>query len=130
MAGGGVSTIAVLGMPNTGKSTLFNQLTGSQAHIGNWPGITVDLMQADVDLQGTPAQLVDLPGIYDLRAHRDEVLMPILRYWGIFELSGLDAAAEEARKRLHEHLEKLEASAKRFEERLAASTVPRLRPLR
>jgi acyl-[acyl-carrier-protein] desaturase len=52
--------------------------------------------------------------------------MPILRYWGIFELSGLDAAAEEARKRLHEHLEKLEASAKRFEERLAASTVPRL----
>jgi acyl-[acyl-carrier-protein] desaturase len=69
-------------------------------------------------------------GIYDLRAHRDEVLMPILRYWGIFELSGLDAAAEEARLRLHEHLEKLEASAKRFEERLAASTVPRLRPLR
>jgi acyl-[acyl-carrier-protein] desaturase len=56
--------------------------------------------------------------------------MPILRFWGIFELSGLDAAAEEARKRLHEHLEKLEASAKRFEERLAASTVPRLRPLR
>ena len=69
-------------------------------------------------------------GIYDLRAHRDEVLMPILRYWGVFELSGLDAAAEEARKRLHEHLEKLEASAKRFEERLAASTVPRLDPSR
>ncbi len=72
MAGGGVSTIAVLGMPNTGKSTLFNQLTGSQAHIGNWPGITVDLMQAEVDLQGTPAQLVDLPGIYDLRGHSDD----------------------------------------------------------
>ena len=67
-----MSTIAVLGMPNTGKSTLFNQLTGSQAHIGNWPGITVDLMQADVDLQGTPAQLVDLPGIYDLRGHSDD----------------------------------------------------------
>ena len=67
-----MSTIAVLGMPNTGKSTLFNQLTGSHAHIGNWPGITVDLMQADVDLQGTPAQLVDLPGIYDLRGHSDD----------------------------------------------------------
>lgn len=72
MAGGGVSTIAVLGMPNTGKSTLFNQLTGSHAHIGNWPGLTVDLMQASVDLQGTPAQLVDLPGIYDLRGHSDD----------------------------------------------------------
>ena len=67
-----MSTIAVLGMPNTGKSTLFNQLTGSHAHIGNWPGLTVDLMQADVDLQGTPAQLVDLPGIYDLRGHSDD----------------------------------------------------------
>lgn len=67
-----MSTIAVLGMPNTGKSTLFNQLTGSQAHIGNWPGITVDLMQAEVDLQGSPAQLVDLPGIYDLRGHSDD----------------------------------------------------------
>ncbi|NDG04844.1 MAG: ferrous iron transporter B, partial [Alphaproteobacteria bacterium] len=67
-----MSTIAVLGMPNTGKSTLFNQLTGSHAHIGNWPGLTVDLMQASVDLQGTPAQLVDLPGIYDLRGHSDD----------------------------------------------------------
>ena len=47
-------------------------------------------------------------GIYDLRVHRDEVLMPILRYWGVFELSGLDAAAEEARRRLAEHLEKLD----------------------
>lgn len=67
-----MSTIAVLGMPNTGKSTLFNQLTGSHAHIGNWPGLTVELMQAEVDLRGTQAQLVDLPGIYDLRGHSDD----------------------------------------------------------
>ena len=67
-----MSTIAVVGMPNTGKSTLFNQLTGSHAHIGNWPGLTVDLMQAELDLQGTSAQLVDLPGIYDLRGHSDD----------------------------------------------------------
>jgi len=67
-----VSTIAVLGMPNTGKSTLFNQLTGSHAHIGNWPGLTVELMQAELDLKGTVAQLVDLPGIYDLRGHSDD----------------------------------------------------------
>jgi acyl-[acyl-carrier-protein] desaturase len=65
-------------------------------------------------------------GIYDLRAHRDEVLLPILRHWGIFELSGLDGAAEEARRRLAEHLDKLDAAAKRFEERLASSSVPRL----
>ncbi len=67
-------------------------------------------------------------GIYDIRCHRDEVLMPIIRYWGIFELQGLDAAAEEARSRLAEHLDKLEIAAKRFEERLAGSKVPRIQP--
>jgi acyl-[acyl-carrier-protein] desaturase len=65
-------------------------------------------------------------GIYDLRVHRDEVLLPILRYWGVFELTGLDAAAEEARRRLAEHLDQLDAAAKRFEDRLASSSVPRL----
>jgi acyl-[acyl-carrier-protein] desaturase len=54
-------------------------------------------------------------GIYDLRVHRDEVLLPIIRYWGVFELSGLDAAAEDARRRLAEHLDQLDAAAKRFE---------------
>jgi len=65
-------------------------------------------------------------GIYDLRVHRDEVLLPVLRHWRIFELTGLDAAAEEARRRLAEHLDKLDAAAKRFEERLATSNVPRI----
>jgi ferrous iron transport protein B len=64
--------IAVLGMPNTGKSTLFSQLTGSHAQIGNWPGLTVDLLQAELHLNGQPAQLVDLPGIYDLRGHSED----------------------------------------------------------
>jgi ferrous iron transport protein B len=67
-----VSTIAVLGMPNTGKSTLFNRLTGHHAHIGNWPGLTVDLMQADLELAGHALQLIDLPGIYDLRGLSDD----------------------------------------------------------
>ena len=67
-------------------------------------------------------------GIYDLRVHRDEVLMPIIKYWGVFELTGLDAAAEEARKRLAEHLDKLDRAAKRFEDRLASSSVPRIAP--
>ena len=65
-------------------------------------------------------------GIYDLRVHREEVLLPIIRHWKIFEVTGLDGAAEEARRKLAEHLEKLDVAAKRFEERLAASSVPRL----
>jgi acyl-[acyl-carrier-protein] desaturase len=69
-------------------------------------------------------------GIYDLRVHRDEVLMPVIKYWRIFELTGLDAAAEEARRRLAEHLDKLDAAARRFEERLASSTVPRMAPFK
>ena len=63
-------------------------------------------------------------GIYDLRVHRDEVLLPIIQHWKIFELTGLDAAAEAARKRLEEHLETLDAAAKRFEERMLRSTTP------
>ena len=47
-------------------------------------------------------------GIYDIRVHRDEVLMPILRHWRIFELTNLDEAAEAARTRLAEHLARLE----------------------
>jgi acyl-[acyl-carrier-protein] desaturase len=65
-------------------------------------------------------------GIYDIRVHRDEVLMPILRHWRIFELTGLDAAAEAARETLVQHLAALEASASRFESKLAAAGVQRL----
>ncbi|MBI4783131.1 MAG: ferrous iron transport protein B [Oscillatoriophycideae cyanobacterium NC_groundwater_1537_Pr4_S-0.65um_50_18] len=68
--------IAVLGMPNTGKSTFFNRLTGSQAHIGNWPGITIDLMLGKVKLAEEVAEVVDLPGIYDLRGFsQDEAVV-------------------------------------------------------
>ena len=52
--------------------------------------------------------------------------MPILRHWKLFELSGLDAAAEEARRRLADHLANLDESIARFEERLASSTIPRI----
>lgn len=64
--------IAVLGMPNTGKSTFFNRFTGSHAHIGNWPGITVDLMMAEVKLGGELVEVIDLPGIYDLRGFSED----------------------------------------------------------
>jgi len=65
-------------------------------------------------------------GIYDLRIHRDEVLLPIIQHWRIFELTGLDAAAEAARQRLAEHLAKLDQAAKRFEEKRSRSAEPRI----
>ena len=65
-------------------------------------------------------------GIYDLRVHRDEVLLPVIKHWGIFELPNLDAAAEAARRRLAQHLDDLEQAARRFEARLAESGVARV----
>lgn len=64
--------IALLGMPNTGKSTLFNRISGASARVGNWPGITVDLMSAKILLGGHIAELVDLPGLYDLHGFSDD----------------------------------------------------------
>jgi ferrous iron transport protein B len=64
--------IALLGMPNTGKSTLFNRLSGASARVGNWPGITVDLMSAKVLIGGHIAELIDLPGLYDLHGFSDD----------------------------------------------------------
>jgi len=63
-------------------------------------------------------------GIYDIRIHRDEVLLPILNHWRIFELTGLDAAADDARRLLAEHLVKLETAAQRFEEKVALAGGP------
>ena len=71
-------TVALLGAPNTGKSTLYNRLTGGNAVIANWPGLTVELMHGALPpgLDGQPRQLVDLPGIHDLEGHSaDEALV-------------------------------------------------------
>uniref|UniRef100_B8HKG4 Ferrous iron transport protein B n=1 Tax=Cyanothece sp. (strain PCC 7425 / ATCC 29141) TaxID=395961 RepID=B8HKG4_CYAP4 len=67
--------IAVLGMPNTGKSTFFNRFTGATASIGNWAGITVDLMIATLKVGDTLTEVIDLPGIYDLRGFSQDELV-------------------------------------------------------
>ncbi|MBT0961141.1 ferrous iron transport protein B [Denitromonas iodatirespirans] len=64
--------IALLGMPNCGKSSLFNRVTGASARIGNWPGITVDLMRARLLIGAHMVEMVDLPGIYDLNGYTDD----------------------------------------------------------
>lgn len=67
--------IALLGMPNTGKSTFFNRLTGSVARVGNWPGITVDLLAAKILMGGDMVEVVDLPGLYNLHGYSEDELV-------------------------------------------------------
>jgi ferrous iron transport protein B len=67
-----VKRIALLGMPNTGKSTFFNRLTGAGARVGNWPGITVDLLSAKILVAGGMVEVVDLPGVYNLHGFSED----------------------------------------------------------
>lgn len=64
--------IALLGMPNAGKSTFFNRLTGASARVGNWPGVTVDLLGAKVLIGANMVEAIDLPGIYDLQGFSED----------------------------------------------------------
>lgn len=59
-------TVALIGNPNTGKSTLFNSLTGGKARIGNYPGVTVEKKIGRLRAEGREAILIDLPGTYSL----------------------------------------------------------------
>ncbi len=63
---------ALVGNPNSGKTTLFNALTGSTAHVGNWPGVTVDKREGTYKKGDTPVDIVDLPGIYSLSPYTPE----------------------------------------------------------
>ena len=63
---------ALVGNPNCGKTTLFNALTGSTAHVGNWPGVTVDKKVGAYKKGDTPIEIVDLPGIYSLSPYTPE----------------------------------------------------------
>lgn len=65
-------SIALTGNPNTGKSTIFNELTGARQKIGNWPGVTVDKKMGYVNHKERAISIVDLPGTYSINARSPE----------------------------------------------------------
>ena len=71
------------------------------------------------DIPGFQRKAVEMAvaGVYDLRQHRDDVVMPVLRHWGVFEMEGLSAEGEKARMELAANLEQLDVQAARFEEK-------------
>ena len=66
------TTIALVGNPNVGKSTVFNALTGMRQHTGNWPGKTVSIATGQYTFKGKEYILVDLPGTYSLISRSEE----------------------------------------------------------
>ena len=66
---------ALAGNPNSGKTTLFNALTGSTAHVGNWPGVTVDKRTGTYKKLDEKVEIVDLPGIYSLSPYTPEEIV-------------------------------------------------------
>jgi ferrous iron transport protein B len=74
MSGKAIS-IALAGNPNSGKSTIFNNLTGTRQKVGNWPGVTVEKKEGRVTTNGYDLTIVDLPGTYSLTAYSIEEIV-------------------------------------------------------
>jgi ferrous iron transport protein B len=68
----GTVTVALMGNPNSGKTSLFNTLTGSHQHVGNWAGVTVDIKEGMAEHKGVRLSITDLPGTYSLTAYSME----------------------------------------------------------
>ena len=68
-------TIALAGNPNSGKTTMFNALTGARQHVGNWPGVTVEKKSGTIQVNGGRMDIIDLPGAYSLTAYTQEELV-------------------------------------------------------
>ena len=68
-------TVALAGNPNSGKTTVFNNLTGTKQRVANWPGVTVEKKEGNLTFQDYDLNIVDLPGVYGLTAYSmDEVI--------------------------------------------------------
>ena len=67
-----IMKVALTGNPNTGKSTIFNEITGARQKIGNWPGVTVDKKEGHVSYDGKEIHVIDLPGTYSVNARSPE----------------------------------------------------------
>ncbi|NLC66500.1 MAG: ferrous iron transport protein B [Clostridium sp.] len=70
-----MKTIALVGNPNSGKTTVFNSLTGSNQHVGNWPGVTVEKKEGKFKYKNTEYIVVDLPGTYGLGAYSEDEIV-------------------------------------------------------
>ena len=68
-------TVALAGNPNSGKTTIFNALTGARQHVGNYPGVTVEKKEGICRHGRTRINVVDLPGTYSLTAYSAEELI-------------------------------------------------------
>jgi ferrous iron transport protein B len=64
--------VALAGNPNSGKTTVFNNLTGSRQHVGNWPGVTVEKKEGQFVFEGKVIRVIDLPGTYSLGAYSED----------------------------------------------------------
>ena len=73
--------VALAGQPNTGKSTVFNRLTGAKQHVGNWPGKTVEQKSGEFAAGKKRYRVVDLPGTYSLTANSLEVVKSHWYVW-------------------------------------------------
>ncbi|MBT5988635.1 GTP-binding protein, partial [bacterium] len=67
--------IGLAGNPNSGKSTIFNNLTGTRVHIGNWPGVTVEKKVGNFRYQDKTVEIIDLPGTYSLTTYSMEEIV-------------------------------------------------------
>ncbi|WP_416198949.1 MAG: ferrous iron transport protein B [Sporanaerobacter sp.] len=70
-----MNTLALVGNPNSGKTTVFNALTGSNQHVGNWPGVTVEKKEGKFKFNGKTYNVVDLPGTYSLGAFSEDEIV-------------------------------------------------------
>lgn len=70
-------TVALVGNPNTGKTTLFNALAGMRQHVGNYPGVTVETKKGHLHFQGRTFDLIDLPGTYSLAPRSPDEMVAV-----------------------------------------------------